>query len=240
MIRDITEREKAEEELRQSEARFRILFEQAGDVILQLEITPEGIPVIREANSATLKVLGYDRDELIGRPVSFIEGAPDAAKVIGERRQNILSGTGTVFEVKHRCKDGTIRVFESSVAEMKVGSKNYAISVERDITERTRSVDRIRRQLEHLTALSAIDRVIAANFDLKLSLSEILTHVTTELGIDAADILILNPNSQMLEFGAEHGFRTKAVQKGASTFGRELCRPRRSGASTRSNSKSKR
>jgi len=216
---DITARKQAEEELRQSEARFRILFEQAGDVILQLEITPEGIPVIREANSATVKVLGYARDELIGQPVSFIEGAPDSAKVIGERRQKILSGTGAVFEVKHRCKDGTIRVFESSVTEMKVGSKHYAISVERDITERTRSVDRIRRQLEHLSAMSTIDRVIAANFDLVHNLSEILTHVTAELNIDAADILILNPNLQMLEFGAEHGFRAKAVRKGQIRLG---------------------
>jgi PAS domain S-box-containing protein/putative nucleotidyltransferase with HDIG domain len=217
--RDVTERKRAGEELRQSEARFRILFEQAGDVILQLEITPEGIPVIREANSATLRVLGYERDELIGRPVSFLEGAPDADKVIDARWQNILSGTGTVFEVKHRCKDGTLRVFESSVAEMKVGPKNYAILVERDTTERTRSVDRIRRQLEHLTAMSAIDRVIAANFNLMLTLSEILTHVTTELGMDAADILLLNSTSNVLDFCAEHGFRTKAARNEKNHLG---------------------
>ena len=67
--------------------------------------------------------------------------------------------------------------------------------------------------------MSAIDRVIAANFDLKLSLSEILTHVTKELGVDAADILIFNSNSQMLEFGAERGFRTKAVRKAQVRLG---------------------
>jgi PAS domain S-box-containing protein len=212
-IRDITERKQTEEELRQSEARFRILFEQARDVILKLEITPEGTPMIREMNSETLKVLGYDRDELIGRPVSFIAGAPDPAKVIGERRQNGLSEKDAVFEVKHRCKDGTIRVFESSVAEMKIDSKNYAISVERDVTERTRSVDRIRRQFEHLTAMSAIDRDIAASYDLVLTLSEILVHVTTELGLDAADIWVLDSTSKMLRFYAEHGFRTKAARK---------------------------
>ncbi len=210
---DITARKQAEEELRQSEARFRILFERAADVILQLEITAEGIPVIREANNATLRVLGYTRDELIGRPVSFIEDVSDAAMVVEGRRKNILSGTGTVFETRHRCKDGTTRDFECSVTEMKIGTKTFAISFERDITERTRSVDRIRRQFEHLTAMSAIDRVIAANYDLLLSLSEILAHVTTELGMDAADILILNSNSQKLEFCAEHGFRTNPVKK---------------------------
>jgi putative nucleotidyltransferase with HDIG domain len=87
-----------------------------------------------------------------------------------------------------------------------------AIVVNQDITELKQGEERIRRQLEHLTALSGIDRVISANFDLKLSLSEILNHVTKELGVDAADILILNSGLQMLEYGAERGFRTKAIR----------------------------
>jgi two-component system cell cycle sensor histidine kinase/response regulator CckA len=139
VFRDITERKRAEEALRQSEERFRILFEQAADIILQLEMTPEGMPVIREANSATFRLLGFERDELIGRPVSFIDAAPDASHVIASRRQNILFKTGTTFEVKHRCKDGTIRDFECSVTEMQIGSKTYAVSVERDVTDRKRA-----------------------------------------------------------------------------------------------------
>jgi putative nucleotidyltransferase with HDIG domain len=80
-----------------------------------------------------------------------------------------------------------------------------------NITERKQSEGRIQRQMEHLTALSGIDRVIAANFDLELSLSEILIHITVELGVDAADILILNQDSQILEYGAERGFRTRTI-----------------------------
>jgi putative nucleotidyltransferase with HDIG domain len=60
--------------------------------------------------------------------------------------------------------------------------------------------------------LSGIDKVIAANFDLELSLSEILIHVTAELGVDAADILVMNANTQMLEFAANIGFRTKTIR----------------------------
>jgi DNA-binding NtrC family response regulator len=74
-----SKRKQAEEALRQSEERFRILFEQAADSILLLEILPEGIPVIRDANSATFRLLGYERDEIIGQPVSFMEVAPDAS-----------------------------------------------------------------------------------------------------------------------------------------------------------------
>jgi PAS domain S-box-containing protein len=135
-FRDITERKRAEGALRESEERFRILFEQAADCIFLLEIGPEGIPVIRDANRATFRLLGYERDEVIGQPVSFIDAAPDASKVVAERRRNVLSGTGARFEVRHRCKDGTIRDFECSVTELQIGSKTFAVSVERDITER--------------------------------------------------------------------------------------------------------
>jgi len=88
-----------------------------------------------------------------------------------------------------------------------------------DIIERKQAEEKIQRQLEHLTALSAIDRVIGSSFDLHLNLSEILNHVTIELGIDAADILVLNSNSQMLEFSAGRGFRTKAAEKAQVRLG---------------------
>jgi len=82
-----------------------------------------------------------------------------------------------------------------------------------DILERMQAEDRIRRQLEHLAALSAIDRIIASNFDLRISFLEILKHVKAELGVDASDILVLNSTSQILEFGAGLGFRSQDAEK---------------------------
>ena len=82
-----------------------------------------------------------------------------------------------------------------------------------DITERKKVEQKIQRQFEHLNSLSAIDRVITTNFDLNVSLSEILTHVTKELEVDAADILLLDPISDMLEFAAKRGFSSKSVKK---------------------------
>ena len=93
---------------------------------------------------------------------------------------------------------------------------------QQEIAQRKQGEVRIRRQLDHLTALSAIDRVINSIFDLRVSLSEILHHVTNELGVDAADILILNPNSPILEYGAEFGFRTEAVRETRVRLGESL------------------
>ncbi len=80
-----------------------------------------------------------------------------------------------------------------------------------DITERKQNEQKIQRQFDHLASLSAIDRVVTTNFDLKLILEEILAQTTKELDVDAVDILLLDPVSGMLEFAAKHGFKSKSV-----------------------------
>jgi len=158
-VQDITDRKRAEKALRESEKRFRTLFEQAADMILLLEIRPDGIPIIRDANIATFHILGYERDELIGKPVSFLEAAPNALELIEKRRQKVLSGEAGVFESKHRCKDGAIRDFECSVREIKVGSKTLSISIERDITERKRAEAEKAQQEAHFRQQQKLESI---------------------------------------------------------------------------------
>jgi len=79
--------------------------------------------------------------------------------------------------------------------------------------------EKIRRHLEHLTALIEIDRAINFSFDLNLSLNTLLTHVIIQLGIDAADVLLFNPTSRTLEYVAGRGFHTKAIEHARQPFG---------------------
>jgi PAS domain S-box-containing protein/putative nucleotidyltransferase with HDIG domain len=150
------------------------------------------------------KELGYSEEEFLFMNIWDI--VPEIyLDQYRKRLTKILEGQslGESAEYAVRGKDGKIHFVEVLSAPHYSGKDIIGFrGIARDITARKQAEERIQRQLEHLTALSTIDRVIAANFDLKLSLSEILTHVTIELGIDAADILILNSNSQMLEYGA--------------------------------------
>ncbi len=86
-------------------------------------------------------------------------------------------------------------------------------SIGEDISERKQAEDKARRPLEHLTALRDIDPAITASFDLRLNLATILSHVTSQLHVSAASVLLLDPSSQVLEFVASRGFRSKAIER---------------------------
>ena len=213
IVRDITERKQAEDALQESEKKYRMLFDEA----------PVGIAIstlegkIIDLNKAQAEMIGRTIEELREKGVN--EYYIDSDKRI--EMIEVLKSNGKVrdFEMKLRRSDGSIITELLNLDNVQIGTINYIFTIGRDITERKRAEERIFRQLEHLTALNAIDRIIAGNFDLKLGLSEILIHVTKELGIDAADILIINPDSKMLEFGAERGFRTQAIRKARVRLG---------------------
>ena len=60
--------------------------------------------------------------------------------------------------------------------------------------------------MRRLGALRAIDMVITSSLDLRVALDVILDRVTTELGVDAADVLLFSPYRQMLELAQGRGF----------------------------------
>jgi len=71
---------------------------------------------------------------------------------------------------------------------------------------------KLERQLERMTALRAIDLAVTAFLDLRITLDVLLRQITTQLHIDAACVLLLNPDSMVLEFAAGRGFRDRTVE----------------------------
>ena len=71
--------------------------------------------------------------------------------------------------------------------------------------------EQARLRLQHLAALSEIDRTIVSVLDLRLSLQLILKNVHEQLAVDAADVLVLNDSILTLEFTAGIGFRTPSM-----------------------------
>jgi PAS domain S-box-containing protein/putative nucleotidyltransferase with HDIG domain len=71
--------------------------------------------------------------------------------------------------------------------------------------------EQTRDRLAHLDALHAIDMAISSSLDLRITLDVLLDQVTAQLHVDAADILLLRPQTRMLEMAAGRGFRSPAA-----------------------------
>ncbi|MEK6753681.1 MAG: ATP-binding protein [Chloroflexota bacterium] len=94
-----------------------------------------------------------------------------------------------------------------------------------ELTERKHGEEKIKRQLERLTALREIDQIITSTFDLRLSLDALTAHTASLLAVDAVTVLLVNSATNMLEYGAGLGFwtdtiKTTSVKLGESYAGR--------------------
>jgi dihydroorotase/N-acyl-D-amino-acid deacylase len=87
---------------------------------------------------------------------------------------------------------------------------------------RKQAEKQVQLQLQRMSALSEIDRVISSSLDMRLSLDVVLNEVRSQLGVDAASILLLNPSSQTLEYFAGKGFRTLGVRQSRLLLGEGL------------------
>lgn len=68
------------------------------------------------------------------------------------------------------------------------------------------------QRLEQMQTLRVIDKVIASSLDLKITLNILLDHVIQLQGVDAADVLLLHPYEQTLQYVAGRGFFTQMIE----------------------------
>jgi putative nucleotidyltransferase with HDIG domain len=109
-----------------------------------------------------------------------------------------------------------IRKLEDKILELeKVNSilEEDIIERKRAETEITRLFEESQRRLKQLEALHSIDIAISASMDLHTTLSVLLKHVESLLGVDAADILLFNPGLQQFRFSAGRGFHTDDIER---------------------------
>ena len=141
---------------------------------------------------------------------------PDAGKKFFRAFQEALR-TGNVTSVDYQLQDRDWqRWFE---ARLVPSGESRVIAIIREVTDRVITAEQSQRQLQRLSILHSIDEAIVSGFDLNDVLSVVLQQITGELGVDAADILLLNQQTRMLEFAAAHGFRTRAIHHAAVKVG---------------------
>ena len=77
---------------------------------------------------------------------------------------------------------------------------------------RARLYSHSEQQVDRLMALREVDSAISSSFDLRTTLDVIIDHVVNQLRVDAARILLYNPNTQTLDLSVARGFRSISKQ----------------------------
>ncbi len=138
-LKDISDRKRAEETLRESEQRFRMLVENSNDLIT--EITLDGAILYTSPNHGALT--GYEAKDLVGHNVLEFVHPDDLEEVAAKLSQRKAAST-----FRYRFRDGSFHWFEASGSAFQLNDQTErGVIVSRDVTERIEA-EQARRELE--------------------------------------------------------------------------------------------
>ena len=152
---DITDRKLAEEALKESEEKFRMIFETSNDPILLLEVLPGGMPGhFLDVNEVAIKKLGYTKEELLSLPVTRINSPELNLKLPAILQELVKKGYST-FEDEIMTKSGAMLPVEANVQLVKIHDLPVIITIARDITERKKAEAELKKYSETLEEMVA-------------------------------------------------------------------------------------
>lgn len=191
IARDITERKRIEQALRQSEERFRALVQNASDVITILERDA----TITYESPAIERILGYEKEELLGENAFDYVHPDDFERVISTFTEALESEQPTAtVEFRFRHKDGSWRWFEGIGNDLRDEPSVKGIVINsRDITRRKELEDRLTHQAFHDSLTGLPNRALFLD-RLKLALARLSRHDTSVgvLFMDLDDFKVVN------------------------------------------------
>ncbi len=142
---------RAEVALRDSEAKYSALVEQAKDgvVIVQDE-------VCKFANRAMAAICGYSAERMLDLPFSELL-APESSDLVAQMRESSMADKRDhlVYEAKIQCADGTTKEVEISASIIQYNGRPAGMGIARDITERKRAQEMLKQQAEELARSNA-------------------------------------------------------------------------------------
>src|SRR5271157_105244 len=151
--RDINERKRAEEALRKSEERYRLLFNSIDDAAIVSALTSDGLPgEIIEVNDIACEQLGYTRDELLRKgSLDFL--APESVAIAREMMVRSKEERHAVWEGIHVSRAGGRIPVEVSVHLFDMSGEPAILATIRDITARKQLEERLEREKTLLLTL---------------------------------------------------------------------------------------
>lgn len=153
--------ESAETAMRESEERYRMLFDRAPDAIIIIGLDGDEAGRIVAANQAAAEQHGYTVEELCSKTIFDINTA-ETNKMAGAIFERIVHGEWITVELWHNKKDGSQFPIEVHAGPIKIKGSNYVLGFDRDITSRmlTEQTDSI-----HMAHIAELNRELTARSD---------------------------------------------------------------------------
>jgi diguanylate cyclase (GGDEF)-like protein/PAS domain S-box-containing protein len=154
-VTDITELKQAQLALRQSEERFRTIFDSVSDLVI-LHDFETGAFV--EVNQRACEMLGYPRDQLLKLNIGDLSEnkPPYTGQNLLSEMQKARSGTPQTFDWRGKTKDGRVFWVEISIRRATFGGRDFLLSTAREISRRKEAEGQLKRmaQFDLLTGLA--------------------------------------------------------------------------------------
>ena len=190
---DVTNRKRADATLRESEEKYRTLFNQASDGIMLMPVDGSNFIV----NESCARMHGYDDPaEMESLRLEDLD-TEEAAKLAPERLRRMLNGETLHFETQHKHKDGHVIFLQVSCSVIHIGEKAYFQGFHQDITTRktaegalVESETKFRELADNSPSMIFINRmgkVVYAN----MKCSEVMGYAPDEFLADGFDFLSL-------------------------------------------------
>ncbi len=195
VVEDITGRKQAAEALRESEARFRSLVQNASDIIMIIEL--DG--TIRYESPTVERILGYTPEIRIGTSILDYIHPEDVERVSDVIHEDANEDRiRPLVEFRSRHADGSWRYLEAVANNMLDEPGMVGIVVNsRDVTDRREARDALRRSVDALLALYEAGQVLGSTLELEEIGTRLLRIMQRVSNLDAAVINLLDEDQDL-------------------------------------------
>jgi len=174
--------EAAEHALKESEERYRALFERAPDSIIIIGAEGEEAGRIVDANVAAAAQHGYSVEELCSLTINDLN-TPETNLIAGALMERIANGEWITCELWHLRKDGSQFPIEVHTGPFRIGGRTYILGFDREITSRKLAEESDRMYLDQISQLN------------------------TALGYKASELAVANKELESFNYSVSHDMR---------------------------------
>ncbi|HYL82357.1 MAG TPA: PAS domain S-box protein, partial [Candidatus Acidoferrum sp.] len=202
VVYDITERKRAEELLRQSEERFRMMVEGVKDYAIFM-LDPEGRIVTWNAGAEHIK--GYRADEIIGRHFSVFYTPEETQRGAPAHNLEVAAHEGRFVDEGWRLRKDGVPFWANVNIEAIRGEDGKLLGfskVTRDLTERKRIEQELENERDRLRLLLELTNQVVSSLDLRGVFRAVSTSLRRFARADAAMLLLPDPERNRLRLFA--------------------------------------